>query len=157
MPAGRRNRTALLIGLAGALALATVVVIVIAGSESLPEGPQPVVWDRTPCAECRMAVSEWGFAAQLQTTDGRVLDFDDCGCLFRFLDQEDPSVHALWFHHLREERWISGAEVTFVEARPSPMGFNLGAMPAGTEGGLSLDEARAKVRRPRRPGGHASP
>jgi hypothetical protein len=131
----------------GAIGLTAGLVFVIGRSESLPHGPQPVIWDKTPCAECRMAVSERRFAAQLQTGDGEILDFDDSGCLVRFLEDHEPVVHAIYFHHLREERWLTAAEVAFVEARPSPMAFNLGAVDRGTPGALTFDDVRVKLRR----------
>ncbi len=150
----RRSLKRVLIALSSAAALVLVVVVVIAGSQALPAGPRAIVWDRTSCAECRMAVSEKPYAAQLQTADGRVLDFDDPGCLFRFLDEEEPKVHALWFRHVREDRWIHGGAVAFIESGPSPMGFDLGAVLAGTEGSIGFEEARARVRRPHRSCGH---
>ncbi len=147
----RRLNGALRFGLAIA-GIGAVLVILIARSESLPEGVRPVVWDRTACAECRMAVSERGYAAQLQTRGGEVLDFDDPGCLFLYLDANEVDVHAIYFHHVREDRWLPAARAVFVEAGPSPMAFGLGAEDLGAAGGLSFEAAREKVRS-RGPGG----
>ncbi len=47
-----------------------------------PDAVEPVAWDRAVCARCSMLVGASArFAAQLQTEDGTVLDFDDPGCL----------------------------------------------------------------------------
>lgn len=140
-----RSLARLWIALAAVALLAVAVIIVVAGSQTLPDGPQSIVWDRTSCAECRMAVSEKPYAAQLQTADGQVLDFDDPGCLFRFVEGEKPEVHAMWFRDVREDRWIRGSEVAFIESGPSPMGFDLGAVPAGSAGSIGLEQARAQV------------
>jgi len=137
---------------------ATAAITVLAGglfvflsrSEALPDGPQAIVWDRTPCAHCRMAVSEPSFAAQLQLTDGRVLGFDDPGCLFRHLAGEETPIHAVYFHHLREDRWLSPEQVGFVTAGPSPMASNLGAVERAREGGLTFAEARGGAATPAR-------
>lgn len=110
-----------------------------------PEGPQPIAWDREPCAHCRMLISDRAFAAQLHRADGAVESFDDPGCLFAHLEADASRVHALWFHHLREERWLPGDAVAFVHVTPTPMDFGLGAVAAGTPGALSLEEARANV------------
>jgi copper chaperone NosL len=119
------------------------------------EGPQPIVYDREPCAHCRMLISEPRFAAQLQTVDGEVESFDDPGCLFARLDEEHPRVRALWFHHLREDRWLSAEEVGFEPTQKTPMGYGLGAVDADAPGALTLEEARARVAgrsgRPRAP------
>ena len=108
-------------------------------------GPQPIVYDREACAHCRMLISEPGFAAQLETQDGEIQSFDDPGCLLAALAMRSPSVHALWFHHVREDRWLDAAHVAFEEAERAPMGYGLGAVDAGTQGALSLDQARARV------------
>ena len=109
------------------------------------EGPQPIVYDREPCAHCRMLISEPRFAAQLQTQDGEVQNFDDPGCLLAALETRSPSVRALWFHHVREDRWLDAAHVAFEETQRTPMGYDLGSVAAGTPDALSLDEARARV------------
>jgi hypothetical protein len=114
-------------------------------TQRLPEGPQPVVWDREACAHCRMHVGEPGFAAQLQLRDGRVLHFDDPGCLLRYEAERRPDVHASWFHHLREERWLSREQVAFLPVSPTPMGYGLGAVEAGTPGTRSVPEALASL------------
>jgi copper chaperone NosL len=111
-----------------------------------PEGPQPVAFDRELCVHCRMLISDPAFAAQLQTVVGEVESFDDPGCLLARLEARRPRVRALWFHHLREERWIPGDDVAFVRVEPTPMGYGLGAVDAATPHALSLDEARAHVR-----------
>jgi hypothetical protein len=137
-----------------AAVLAIVAVLGIAGwlvlgavreAGRLPEGPVPVAFDRAACAHCRMLVGETSFAAQLQGQDGQIFDFDDPGCLLRFEAERRPAVHARWFHHLREERWLPGDAVAFVAVEPTPMGYGLGAVDAGTPGALSLDAARRHV------------
>lgn len=131
------------------------LALFVSRSESLPQGPRPVVWDKTSCAECRMAVSEPAYAAQLQLADGTVLDFDDVGCLFMYLEATAPLVHAVYVHHVREDRWVAREEVGFVAAGPSPMDYGLGAVDRATEGGLDFDEARERVMAATRAAGHA--
>ena len=131
------------------------LALFVSRSESLPQGPQPVVWDKTSCAECRMAVSEPAYAAQLQLADGTVLDFDDVGCLFMYLDATAPQVHAAYLHHVREERWMVQEKVGFVPAGPSPMDYGLGAVERATEGGLTFAEARERVLAASRTANHA--
>jgi copper chaperone NosL len=111
------------------------------------EGPQPIVFDREPCAHCRMLISEPRFAAQLQGADGTVASFDDPGCLFAYQAARPPAEGALWFHHVREERWLPGDRVAFTDVTPTPMGYGLGAVDADTPGALALGEARARVAR----------
>lgn len=141
MTLSRRRRLLPIIIIAGvAVAL---VADAVRRAESLPRGPQDVVWDHTQCAECRMSVSERAWAAQAQLKDGRVLDFDDCGCLFRFTAREGTPVHAIYYRHLREDRWLAEAEAAFISAGPSPMGYDLGAVAAGTPGTEPASAVRA--------------
>jgi len=92
-----------------------------------------------------MLISEPRFAAQLETRGGEIQSFDDPGCLLSALATRSGSVRALWFHHVREDRWLDAAHVAFEEAERTPMGYGFGAVAAGTPGALSLDEARARV------------
>jgi hypothetical protein len=109
-----------------------------------PEGPQPIAWDREPCTHCHMLISDPAFAAQLHTDD-LVLSFDDPGCLMAHLHARQPRVRALWFHHVKEDRWIPGTAVAFEKVEATPMDFGLGAVDAGTPGAIPLDRALAGV------------
>jgi hypothetical protein len=130
------------------LLLATGVVgLLVLRAQALPGGPRPVVWDKEACAECGMSVSDRGFAAQLQLADGQVLNFDDPGCLFIYLADKHPAVHAVYFHAMNGEEWLSQEEAAFVTTDRSPMGYELGAVRRGTPGALTFEQAREKVER----------
>lgn len=144
----KKGNAALLVGALVVLGLAVGFGTLVVKAQSLPQGPEPVAWDKAACAHCRMHVSEPGFAAQLQLKDGRVLNFDDPGCYFQYVaaGPADP-VHAVYFHHLKEERWLTRAEVGFLPNQQTPMGFGLGAVESGTPGALPFEAARAHVLR----------
>lgn len=139
----KKSRRAVLVTLVMILGVAAAGYA-LRRSEALPSGPEPVIWDREQCAECRMSVSERAYAAQLQTTDGQVLNFDDPGCLFRYARDAQSAIHAVYYRHVREDRWLAEADAAFIESGPSPMGFNLGAVPAGTAGSRNAAEVRAQ-------------
>lgn len=128
-----------------ATGLPGLVATLVACSENKREGPVPIVWDREACTECHMLVGEPKFAAQLQTLEGDVLNFDDPGCLLRFVANRRPHASATYFHHLKEDRWLPQSQAGFVTASPSPMGYGLGAVPRQTPGTLSFDEATRQV------------
>lgn len=115
-------------------------------AQDLPTGVVPIAWDKEACAHCRMHVGEQGFAAQLQLTDGRVLNFDDPGCLFSWLEANPATVHATWLHHHTEDRWLSRADVGFVPVAPTPMGFGLAAVAASAPGAIGWDAAAAQIK-----------
>lgn len=133
------------------LLLAAVVAVVgiavgfsVFASRRLPDGPVEIVWDKAACASCGMHVGEPAFAAQLTGKDGRTCAFDDPGCLFLYVEEHRPEVHAIWFHHWREPRWIAADGVAFAPVEVTPMGFGLGAVDAGTAGAVDLDAARRR-------------
>lgn len=135
--------------LAGMLAVLIVLGALgaaVAMSQRLPEGPVEVSWDLEACRHCHMHVGEPAFAAQLQTRDGQVLNFDDPGCLLLHVDEHRPAIHAIWFHHVREDRWVAASKTAFVPASPSPMGHGLGAVDAGAAGALTYAEALDRVK-----------
>ncbi len=133
--------------LAGGIALvaALVVVAVVARLQRLPTGPVDIAWDHEACAHCHMLIGDPAFAAQIQTRDGHVFDFDDPGCLIAFEAERRPDEHAAYFHELRGTRWLPRDRVAFVAVDHSPMGYDLGAVEVGTTASTPYDVARARV------------
>ena len=107
---------------------------------TLPEGPQPIAWDHEACTNCRMHIGEPNYAVQIQTRDGRILNFDDPGCSFEYRRKNKFDVHAIWYHHARENRWISEKNVAFSANQNTPMGFGWAAVDQGEPSALSLRE-----------------
>ncbi len=133
-------------GLLLVLALgAAVIAFVRFNQVTLPEGAVPVVWDGEVCSHCKMHVGDPRFAAQLQTSEGDVLNFDDPGCLFDYLASHETSVHALYFRNHEADGWLTEAEAGFVAVEDSPMGYGLAAVPKGTEGAQDLTWAKSRV------------
>jgi hypothetical protein len=124
----------------------------VLASVKLPDGPVDVVWDKAACAACGMHVGEPPFAAQLTTRDGRTQAFDDPGCLFLYVEEHHPEVHSMFFHDHGADRWLAADRVGFVAIEKTPMGFGLGAVPAGTPDAIGFDAARRKCLE--RLGGH---
>lgn len=124
--------------------VASAIVWSVMASTRLADGPADVVWDKAACAACGMHVGEPSFAAQLTTKDGRVHAFDDPGCLFVFLGEQQPDVHTIFFRHHRENRWIPRDRVGFVPAEKTPMGFGLAAVDATERDAIDFDQARQR-------------
>jgi len=43
-------------------------------------GPVPLEWDEASCTHCHMTLADRRFGAEVVTTKGRALQFDDVGC-----------------------------------------------------------------------------
>lgn len=137
----------ILVGVVALIAAAVFVTVNVIAAGSPPDGPADVLWDREVCAHCRMHIGEPAFAAQVQTADGRVLNFDDPGCAFAHLEDARGEVRAIYFRHHREDRWLSADRTAFVAVAQSPMGFGYGATDPGTAGSIPLAQARARMLR----------
>jgi len=131
------------------VAAAVFVTVNVRGGISLSAGPVEVVWDHEICAHCRMHVGDPAFAAQVQTAAGEVLNFDDSGCAFQWLADHPVELHALYFHHRDQNRWLDEKHVAFAAVAQSPMGFGFAAVDAGTPGALSITAARERMLQPR--------
>jgi copper chaperone NosL len=129
------------------VAAACALAFALHRAAQAPDAPQPIAWDREACAQCKMLIGEAGFAAQIVDEDGRALDFDDPGCLLRYLATHEVRIHRVWFHELHGDRWLGAAEVGFVDVARSPMGYGLGAVAGGTPGAVGYDAAAARVGR----------
>jgi copper chaperone NosL len=130
------------------LALAAVagfVAAIVLRGHPVPDGPVDIVWNREPCAHCHMLVGEPAFAAEIVTTDGDVIVFDDPGCLVRYLEEHTPPVHRIWFHDSTRDHWLSAQEVGFVPGAATPMNYGLAAVPAATPGAIALEDMRRSI------------
>lgn len=112
------------------IAVAAGVVGGVWWLERPPAGPLEPAWDRERCAHCHMTVSDPRFAAQIQTVEGRILFFDDPGCLLRYEQEHQPRERAVYFHHSRAERWLTRQQAGFVKAEHTPMDWGLAAVAA---------------------------
>ncbi|MGB8224833.1 MAG: hypothetical protein WCF10_19745 [Polyangiales bacterium] len=125
--------------------VAVGLVLIRFNRVTLPEGAVPVVWDAEVCAHCKMHVGDPRFAAQVQTTAGEILDFDDPGCLFDYLGSHDVSVHALYFRNYEGDGWLSESDVGFLPVQDSPMGYGIRAVPKDVAGTHGIDWAERQV------------
>lgn len=129
-----------------AVALVTIGAALVRFNQvTLPEGAVPVVWDGEVCGHCKMHVGDPRFAAQLQTTSGDVLNFDDPGCLFDYLESHDVSAHALYFRNYDEDGWLTESEVGFLPVEDSPMGYGIRAVSRETPDAQGTDWAKRQV------------
>lgn len=121
-----------------------VLLLVVACSRG-GLGPMPIAYDKESCAYCHMLIGDPRFAAQLLTEDGDVVNFDDPGCLLRYVAEKHPRPRAIWFRDSRGERWLAAANTGFVRDPKTPMGWGVAAVERQTPGALSYDEASALV------------
>lgn len=111
-------------------ALALVLVLAACG---VP-GPRPVALGSELCGHCHMTVSDDRFIAQLVTATGKVLVYDDPGCLATALRDgvvAGDRVRSIWVTDYRDTpTLIDAEEAWFVrsDAVHTPMGSGLAAV-----------------------------
>lgn len=125
------------------LALLAVIAGLVVYLQRPQVGVRQIVWDQEACAHCHMHIGDPRFAAQLQTDGGDVLNFDDPGCLFAYLDSNSPTVKEIYFHHYLRDEWLALDTVGFVRTeQDTPMGYGIGAVKRSEmPDAMSLEEA----------------
>ena len=68
-------------------ATALAVALAVSGCEV---SPKPIKYGRDECAECKMALVDQRYGAELVTARGKVYIFDDLNCLVTF-QRRDPA------------------------------------------------------------------
>ena len=145
-----RRVVLVVIGAAFFLLAAGLAIRVVIELQSPPsDGPEPIAWNQTRCAFCRMHVGDPAFAGQIITPEGDILNFDDPGCLLlyeaRAYPQKYPQEYKVWLHHWQQPLWLTKSEAGFVriDAQATPMGHGLGAVRRDQAGAMSYAAALA--------------
>lgn len=96
--------------------------------------PRPIAYGTDQCAHCHMTIADPRYAAELVTTTGKVLPFDDIGCLAAFLasgEMAPGAVHSTWAHdYASPGEWVRTRDLSFVhsDAFHTPMSSGLVAL-----------------------------
>lgn len=112
-------------------AMASLLVLLGACGVS---GPRPVVLGTDLCAHCHMTVADDRFIAQLVTATGKVLVYDDPGCLATALREgvvAEDRIRSLWVtNYLDPGALLPVSDAWFVqsEAVHTPMASGLAAL-----------------------------
>jgi copper chaperone NosL len=105
------------------------LALAVAACTRGPPGPAALDTRHDACAQCRMAVSDARFAAQLVAPGEEPRFFDDLGCLRDFLRSGTPvprGAIAFVADH-RTKEWVRAAMAAYtrVDALETPMGSHL--------------------------------
>ena len=100
------------------------LLLVTAGCGS--RSPQPVEIEAADmCAQCKMAISEKRYAAEMADLDGNVIKFDNIDCMIRYASGHgQKNKAAAWFVMDSDGReWLDARQVLLVKSPsiPGPM------------------------------------
>lgn len=113
--------------------------------------PEPLKIGSDICYQCKMAVADIKFGAEIITKKGKVYKFDDIGCMIRFmkagtLDKKDISkTVAVNYEKQNDFLDVSTAVLIFSSQTKSPMGFNLAAFASKEAASKYTDGSTGKI------------
>ncbi|MDM8556850.1 hypothetical protein QUF75_19155 [Desulfococcaceae bacterium HSG7] len=91
--------------------------------------PVDFVWDRVACEECKMALSDPHYSAQVIDPDGKAYYFDDIGCAILWLQRQPFKNKArIWVNDVKTTEWIEAKKARWIYGDPkTPMGYGFAA------------------------------
>lgn len=125
-----------------------VVALLVAACHDAADKPAEPVWGKQPCDHCAMLLDEPRFAAQLATSDGMHLFFDDVGCLAAWLREHPSDRTRGWVR--RQSDWVDARAARYTPGQRTPMGYGFVAASDG-----SVDWTELARRLAARDGEHA--
>jgi copper chaperone NosL len=109
---------------------AIIVASFLAMCSSGVTQPVDITLNEDACHQCRMAISQLDFAAEIVTPDGATHYFDDIGCMARWTAENEPPEDAGWFvMDYDTHGWLDARSAYYVHSDrlPTPMSYGLAA------------------------------
>lgn len=103
----------------------TMLMLLAAVAACRVPGPRPVEFGSEACRHCHMTITDERFVSQLITSTGKILVFDDVGCLVSALEDEMvPSDKAaqIWVTDFLTPDSLLEAGVAWFVAAPATIG-----------------------------------
>lgn len=111
-------------------------ILATAAACSSPK-PRPFAFGEEACTHCHMTLADPRFGAELVLRTGKVLPFDDVGCLATYLatgGAAPAAVHSLWVSdYLEPGALLPAAEAVFLrsDSLRTPMDYRVVALRPG--------------------------
>ena len=106
--------------------------------------PVDFVWDRVACEECKMALSDPHYSAQVIDPNGRAYFFDDIGCAILWLRRQPWKDGArTWVNDVKTTEWIDAEKANWIYGDPkTPMGYGFAATLSPVENPLDFETVK---------------
>jgi copper chaperone NosL len=121
---------------AGAYRLRFLAILLAAAACGAP-GPRPLAYGTETCAHCHMTLADPRFSAELLTTTGRAIPFDDVGCLGSFVATHGVpagQIRSLWVSEfLPPHALLAVSRAVFLrsDSLHTPMDYGIVALAPG--------------------------
>jgi hypothetical protein len=109
--------------------------------------PVDFVWDREACEECKMALSDPHYSAQVIDPNGRPYYFDDIGCAILWLGRQPWQDKArTWVNDVKTTEWIEAQKANWISGDPqTPMGYGFAATLSPVENKLNFEMVKKSM------------
>ncbi len=101
--------------------LAAILVLSLSACDDSGKATDPV-WGKQACGSCSMLVSEPRYAAELTTTDGARVFFDDPGCMATWIEERHAQPSHVWVRS-RAGTWVNARDVRYSRGEHTPMDY----------------------------------
>ncbi|MFC0296789.1 nitrous oxide reductase accessory protein NosL [Geobacillus jurassicus] len=109
------------------LAIFIFIIGVITGCNQKAE-PVAIDEKNDKCDFCHMAVGNNQFATELVLKNGKVLKFDDIGCMYQWMkEHKNETVEAMFVRDYETNDWLEADQATYVydQTIRTPMAYNV--------------------------------
>jgi len=109
--------------------------------------PVDFVWDRVACEECKMALSDRHYSAQVIDHNGQAYFFDDIGCTILWLQRQPWKDKArTWVNDVKTTEWIEAQKAHWISGDPqTPMGYGFAATLSTVENALDYETVKKRM------------
>jgi copper chaperone NosL len=114
----------------------TVLAALVAAAGCSVPGPRTLQLGTDQCAHCHMTLADARFAGELVTATGKILPFDDVGCLAMYVATviKDGRVGSVWVNDfLRPDSLFDATSAVFLrsDSLRTPMDYHVVAFRTG--------------------------
>jgi copper chaperone NosL len=97
------------------LAIIVLVTVLFLQACGIEYQAQAINEETDRCTVCNMAVNDDAHATQIATVDGKTLKFDDIGCMYKWMSENDPKQIGMAFvRDFHDLSWLNYEEATYV-------------------------------------------
>jgi hypothetical protein len=109
--------------------------------------PVDFVWDREACEECKMALSDPHYSAQVIDSNGQAYFFDDIGCAVLWLQRQPWKDKArTWVNDVKTTEWIEAQKANWISGdSQTPMGYGFAATLSEVENALDYETVKKRM------------
>jgi copper chaperone NosL len=103
--------------------------------------PVDFVWDRVACEECKMALSDPHYSAQVIDPSGKAYYFDDIGCAILWMGRQPWKDKArTWVNDVKTKEWVDAEKANWIYGDPkTPMGYGFAATLSPIENAMDYE------------------